>query len=114
VDEATRKQIVRGERLREVLKQKQYAPMPLERQISILYAVGEGYLDDLPLEKVADFEASFLRFIEEEHPSIYRRLRECWELDEELKRDLRGAIESFKFKIWDRSSTSAAPTGVPR
>jgi F-type H+-transporting ATPase subunit alpha len=100
VDEATRKQIVRGERLREVLKQGQYAPMPLERQIAILYAVGEGYLDDLPLEKVADFEASFLRFIEEEHPSIYRRLRERWELDGELERDLRGAIEAFKFKIW--------------
>ncbi len=97
VDEATRRQIVRGERLREVFKQKQFVPMPQEHQIVILYAVSEGYLDDLPLEEVADFEAGLLRFIEAEHPSIYRRLTERWELDKELERDLRGAIEAFKF-----------------
>jgi len=96
VDEVTRKQIVRGERLREMLKQKQYNPMPLERQIAILYAASEGYLDDLPLERLADFEARFLDFLGEEFPSIYRRLKERWVLDEEIERDLREAIESFK------------------
>jgi F-type H+-transporting ATPase subunit alpha len=112
VDEATRRQILRGERLQEVLKQPRYDPIPLPRQLAILYAVSEGYLDDLPLNRIQGFERSLWGYLTREHPSVARRLAQQDEMDGELEHDLREAIESFRFNFqegtWKISSESRA------
>jgi F-type H+-transporting ATPase subunit alpha len=112
VDEATRRQILRGERLQEVLKQPRYDPIPLPRQLAILYAVSEGYLDDLPLNRIQGFERSLWGYLTREHPSVARRLAQQDEMDDELEHDLREAIESFRFNFqegtWKISSESRA------
>lgn len=95
VGEATRRQIIRGERLQELLRQPRYAPIPLERQLAALYAVSQGHLDDLPLNRVSAFERSFWPFLTREHPSVARRLAQEEYLSAELERDLREAIEAF-------------------
>ena len=72
LDVATRRQLERGQRITEVLKQPQYEPMSLRQQVVILYAVVNGYLDDVPVGKVAAFETAFHRFMESNHPEIGR------------------------------------------
>ena len=66
LDKATRDQLTRGEKLSEVIKQPQYQPVPLERQVAILYIATKGLLDDIPTPRVKDFEAQFMRFLDEE------------------------------------------------
>ena len=97
VDEATRRQITRGERLQEVLKQPRYAPLPLWQQLAIFYAVSEGYLDEIPPNRVTGFETSLWRYLEREHPSVARRLAQEDTLTPELERDLRRAVDAFRF-----------------
>jgi F-type H+/Na+-transporting ATPase subunit alpha len=70
LDKATLSQLERGQRIQEVLKQGQYTPVPLEREVVVLYAVTNGYLDDIPVNKVSAFEKDFLRFIEASYPEI--------------------------------------------
>src|ERR687883_252772 len=70
LDRATRAQLERGLRSQEVLKQVQYAPFPLAKEVTIIYALTNGYLDDVPIEKVRDWEAEFHRFMETAHPEI--------------------------------------------
>lgn len=96
LDKATQAQLTRGERLVEILKQPQYEPMPVENQIMIIYVGENGYLDDLPIHRVKDFEAGFYQFVREKYPQVPRDLREKKELTEELKKMLGQAAEEFK------------------
>ena len=80
----------------EILKQPQYEPMPVENQIMIIYVGENGYLDDLPVHRVKDFESGFYQFIKEKYPQVPRDLREKKELTEELKKMLDQAAEEFK------------------
>ncbi len=96
LDAATQKQLTRGARLVEILKQPQYSPLPVEKQIVIIYAGTNGYLDDLPLEKVKDFEEGLYRFIENNYPEIFTDLIEKKDLSDELKEKMNKAIEEFK------------------
>lgn len=96
LDKATQAQITRGERLVEILKQPQYMPMPVEDQIMIIFAGENGYLDDLPLEKVKDFEAGFYPFVRDRYPMIPKGIRETKELSEELTKLLHQAIQEYK------------------
>ena len=96
LDKATQAQITRGERLVEILKQPQYMPMPVEDQIMIIFAGENGYLDDLPLEKVKDFEAGFYPFVRDRYPMIPKGIRETKELSEELTKRLHQAIQEYK------------------
>ncbi len=96
LDKATRSQLERGQRITEVLKQPQYAPMSLDKEVTILYAVTNGYLDDVPLEKIAAFEQSFHRFMETNHPEINQRILTDKEIKPETDAALKSAISEFK------------------
>ena len=97
LDKASQQQLHRGDRLVEVLKQKQYAPLPVEKQVAILFAGTKGYLDDLELSEVADFEAGFYEFLDrqgEDGPLAMIRARGA--LDEEAAKALQSAVETYK------------------
>ena len=96
LDKATQAQLTRGERLVEILKQPQYEPMPVENQIMIIYVGENGYLDDLSIGRVKDFESGFYQFIREKYPDIPRDIREKKELTDEMKKALDEAAEEFK------------------
>jgi F-type H+-transporting ATPase subunit alpha len=99
LDKATRAQLERGQRITEVLKQPQYVPMLVEKEVTILFAVINGYLDDVPVEKVMAFEESFHRFMETSHPDIGKRIAEDKELSDETEEALKKAIIEFKEQV---------------
>jgi len=96
LDVATRNQLERGQRTTEVLKQPQYQPMPLRQQVEILYAVVNGFLDDVPVDKVRDFEVAFHRFMESSHTQIGKDIEEKREIVPETAEALKKAIGEFK------------------
>ena len=96
LDKATRIQLDRGQRTTEILKQPQYSPLSLENEVMILYAVTNGYLDEIPTEKVSAFEQAFYRFMETNHPEIGKDIRTKGEITSEAENDLKKAIAEFK------------------
>jgi F-type H+-transporting ATPase subunit alpha len=96
LDKATRDQLTRGEKLSEVIKQPQYQPLPVERQVAILYAATTGKLDDVPTPRLKDFENQFYRFLETEQPTILEQLGETKALSDELKKALDDALTAFR------------------
>jgi F-type H+-transporting ATPase subunit alpha len=96
LDKTTRAQLERGQRITEVLKQPQYAPMSVEKQVMILYAAISGYLDDVPGDKVGAFEANFHRFMEANHPEIGKKIAKEKEITPEIEEKLKAAILEFK------------------
>jgi F-type H+-transporting ATPase subunit alpha len=96
LDKATRAQLERGQRITEVLKQPQYVPVSLEKQVMILYVAINGYLDDVPVAKVSTFEANFYRFMEANHPEIGKKITEEKEFGPEIEEALKKAIDEFK------------------
>ncbi len=96
LDAATQKMLARGARLVETLKQGQYEPIPAERQIVVIYAATNGFIDDLPEAAVGKFEAELGRFIENRHADIYQTIMTKRLLDDELKEKLNGALGEFK------------------
>jgi F-type H+-transporting ATPase subunit alpha len=74
LDEDTRQKLDRGRHVREVLRQSQYEPLPVSHQVAVIYAAGEGYLDDLPLDQVRDFEAYLIRYLQAHHSTLLDRL----------------------------------------
>jgi len=96
LDKSALAQISRGERMIELLKQDEHKPMPLERQIVIIFAGTGGYLDDVPVSEIRKFEENFLKFVETVHPEIYQTIRDKKEISDELKKSLVDAIDKFK------------------
>ena len=96
LDRATRAQLERGQRLTEILKQPQYVPMPVENQVVILYAAINGYLDDVAVDKLGDFEASLQTFIEASHPEIGQAIVREKEISAGTEEALKAAIQEFK------------------
>jgi len=96
LDKATRDQLTRGEKLSEVIKQPQYQPLPVEKQVAILYAATTGKLDDVPTPRVKEFETQFYRFLETEKPEILKELGETKALSDELKKGLDEALVAFR------------------
>jgi F-type H+-transporting ATPase subunit alpha len=96
LDKSALAQISRGERMIELLKQDEHKPMPLEKQIVIIFAGTGGYLDDVPVSEIRKFEENFLKFVETVHPEIYQTIRDKKEISDELKKSLVDAIEKFK------------------
>ena len=94
LDKATQARLNRGERTVEILKQDQYQPMPVEKQVIIIYAVTKGFLDDIPVKDVRRFEKEFLAFIESNKKELLSHIRETKDLPAE--KDLTSAIEAFK------------------
>jgi len=95
VDETTRHQIVRGEHLRQALRQAPYTPLQLSRQILLLYAAGEGYMDDVPLADVERFESELWAFASREYRSIIRRIDEDHVMDDRLDSDIQALLKAF-------------------
>jgi len=96
LDKATRAQLERGQRITEVLKQPQYVPVSVEKQVMILYAAINGYLDDVPVDKITAFEANFHRFMEANHPEIGKKITKEKEFGPEIEEKLKTAIDEFK------------------
>ena len=96
LDEATRRQLDHGQRITELMKQKQYAPMTVAEMGVSLFAGNAGYLEDVPVEKVLDFEAALLGYMQAEHGDWMRRINETGAYDDEIEQAMRSAIERFK------------------
>jgi F-type H+-transporting ATPase subunit alpha len=96
LDVQTKARIERGQRVTEVLKQDQYQPMPVEQQVAILYAVTNGYLDDIAVESVRDFEDKFHKFLSVQKKSWLKVIQDKKDLPEDLENELKNAIEEFK------------------
>jgi F-type H+-transporting ATPase subunit alpha len=96
LDRATRAQLERGQRATEVLKQQQNVPLSLAQQVAIMYALVNGYLDDVEIARVQDFERAFLSFMESNHPDVLSQIAEVKDVTEEIETSLNAAIEEFK------------------
>jgi len=96
LDEASRKQLERGQRMVEILKQPPYQPLPIEKQVVIIYAGANGYLDDIPASSVTKFEAELYPFIESKYPEILEGIRTKQKIDDEIESKLKQALEDFK------------------
>ncbi|MBI2847599.1 MAG: F0F1 ATP synthase subunit alpha [Chloroflexi bacterium] len=96
LDASTRAQLERGQRTTEVLKQGQYSPMPVEKEVMILYAAINGYLDDIPVSEIGTFEQRFLQFMTANHPETGRDIAEKKEIKPETEEKLKDAIQEFK------------------
>jgi F-type H+-transporting ATPase subunit alpha len=95
LDKATQAQLNRGKRLVEVLKQGQYEPLPFSRQILIIYAGTNGYLDDLPVEQIREFEAGLHKFVSSVNPKLLDTIMEKKTLDETIKADIESTLKEF-------------------
>ncbi|MBI5747716.1 MAG: F0F1 ATP synthase subunit alpha [Nitrospinae bacterium] len=96
LDAATQKQLTRGERLVEILKQEQYKPLPIEKQVMIIFAAVNGYLDDLPVNKCRKFESELHSFIDSKYPEIPKQIAEKKQIDSETEEKLKIAIKEMK------------------
>ena len=115
LDKASQQQLARGARVVEVLKQAQYQPMSVERQVISVYAVTGGHLDDVPLEDCKRFESELLDFVATRHREIAEHIRDKGDLPEEIETALKEAILAFKeiFAPSGGGSGSAAAIGAP-
>ncbi len=96
LDKATQARLRRGERLVEILKQDQYMPLPVEKQIMIIFAGTTGLLDDIPVEKVRDFEKEFYTAMDERYANIGQAIKESGDLTDEIEDELKSAIMAIK------------------
>jgi F-type H+/Na+-transporting ATPase subunit alpha len=96
LDKSTRASLERGQRMTELLKQPQYEPMSVAKQVIVLFAGARGFADDVPVEKVTEFERSLLRYMDQSHPEIEQAITEKRAIDDETDKALRAAIEDFK------------------
>jgi len=96
LDEQTRKQLERGQRISEMMKQKQYVPMSVAEMAVSLFTANEGYLDDVEVPKVMDFEAALLSYMHAEQAQLLDKINETHEYDEEIQQGLHQALKDFK------------------
>jgi F-type H+/Na+-transporting ATPase subunit alpha len=118
LDKASQAQLERGARVVEILKQKQFTPYRVEDQVLSIWAVSNGYLDDLPVEKVQDFERKFLDFMRSRYSQIGETIRDTGKLEDDTVEKLRSAVDEFKQSYLesedvDTVETVAAEEGVP-
>ncbi len=96
LDKATLAQLTRGERMVEILKQNQYVPMAVEHQVVIIFAGGQGMLDDIPNERIGEFEKGLLGHIDAKHSEMLATIKSAGEISDEINKELRKAIEDYK------------------
>lgn len=96
LDRTTQEQLAQGERVTEILKQKQFSPLPVELQVSILYSVVYGYLSEYTVEDISNFESIFIKYMQEEKSELLNNIRTAKELTEEIKQQLAIAIQVAK------------------
>ncbi len=98
LDKATQAQLIRGERMVEILKQDQYSPLSLSKQVMIIYVGTKGYLDDIPAHEVRAFEGEFHTYMEKEYPDVGHELEKTKVLSDEITKKINSAVEKFKAK----------------
>jgi len=96
LDKATLAQLTRGERMVEILKQNQYVPMAVEHQVVIIFTGGQGMLDDIPNDRVGEFEKGLLGYIDAKHSEMLAAIKSAGEISDEINKELRKAIEDYK------------------
>ena len=99
LDPATQKQLNRGKRLTEILKQPQYQPLPVEKQVAIIFAATNGYLDSVAVERLREYEDGLFAFLETRHTGVLSLVAEKKILDDEIKAGLKAALEEFGKKF---------------
>jgi F-type H+-transporting ATPase subunit alpha len=109
LDAATVAQLTRGERMVEILKQDQYVPMAVEKQVLIIFVSDEGLLDDIPADQIKRFEAEFLAFMDTDYPDVVRELSEKQAFDDELKDKTLKAATKFKERFVDTVKAPEKP-----
>ena len=108
LDKASQQQLRRGERLVEILKQKQYAPAPVEKQVMIIFAGTNGYLDDLPVSQCREFEHELYDQLDRQQDGVLAKIRERKALDDELTAEIKSTLADFKERFLSRHSQEAA------
>jgi F-type H+-transporting ATPase subunit alpha len=98
LDDATRAQLGRGERVTELMKQAQYSPMSIAEMAFSLFMANEGYLDDVDVNKVVDFEAAMLAHIKSANADLVDKINESGEYNDEIESAMRAALDDFKAK----------------
>ncbi|MDO5769953.1 MAG: F0F1 ATP synthase subunit alpha [Psychrobacter sp.] len=96
LDDATKQQLEHGERVTELMKQKQYQPMNVAEQAAVIYASNEGYLADVPVEKIGSFEEAFLRYMYDEQGDLMREINETANYNDDIESRLKSSVETFK------------------
>ena len=96
LDKSSQQQLNRGRRLVEILKQGQYQPLPFEKQVLIVFAGTNAFLDDIPVEHVRRFESELYRFVENAHPGVLQTIREKKVIDDTLKTEIKNVLSEFK------------------
>ena len=102
LDKETQDRLDHGKRIMEILKQPQYSPMRVEKQVMILYAVTHKYLDDVPVERVKEFEREFLEYMESNHPRVGESIKTEKTITEETEKELKSGIENFSSRSEER------------
>src|SRR5687767_10925994 len=102
LDKATQAQLDRGARLVELLKQPQYRPMPIEQQVIVIYAATKGHMDDVPINRIQEFQNALLSYIDTSHSQLREGLAQRGELTEEVENQLKQALTDFKSKVWKK------------
>ncbi|HSF18700.1 MAG TPA: F0F1 ATP synthase subunit alpha [Vicinamibacteria bacterium] len=108
LDKATQAQLAKGERLVQILKQDQYEPVPVEKQVAVIYAANNGYLDDLPVSECRRFESRLYDYLDERHPGVLEAIREKKNLEDDLKEKLERALDEFKERFKSEAPESSA------
>jgi F-type H+/Na+-transporting ATPase subunit alpha len=106
LDAATQKQLARGERTVEILKQPQFAPIPVEQQIMIIYAVTNGHVDEVPTSRVREWERGFREYVRTHRPEIGDTIRETKQLNEETQEKLVDAVKAYHAVFWSDEMTA--------
>jgi F-type H+-transporting ATPase subunit alpha len=112
LDAATQRQLSRGERTVEILKQGQYAPLPVEDQVMVIYAVTQGFLDDVEVNRIQAWESSFLEFMHTAHKGVGEAIRTEKAMSEEIEKEFRSAIEQHKRMFRTEVSGPAMAAGA--
>jgi F-type H+-transporting ATPase subunit alpha len=99
LDAATQKQLARGARLTEILKQDQYQPLPVEKQVLIVFAATNGYFDDLPVDVGRKFEEELYKFLDTQRPQVLKTLAQKKQVDDEMRKMLAEALDDFKARF---------------
>jgi F-type H+-transporting ATPase subunit alpha len=107
LDKSTQAQLNRGARLVEILKQPQYEPLPVERQVAIIFAGTNGYLDNIAVSEVRNFETELYQYLESRHAQVFSGIREKKQLDDQLKAGLDGAVKQFAQDFAARKAAAA-------
>jgi F-type H+-transporting ATPase subunit alpha len=108
LDKVTQGQLARGQRLTEILKQDQFAPLSVEKQVVSLYVATSGFLDVIPVSEIRRFEKEFLQFVETNHPEILQQIAEKKALDDTIRNSIKSAFDSFKERFTAQLSAAAA------